>query len=111
MKSKSKQPLNSYERAQKRIKDIKGFYTHLAAFIIVNLIVMFTKGRFLNLQGINSLFENIEFLNRIDWDVYGTPIIWGLLLILHAIRVFGKNPFLGKSWEDRQIKKYMDKNN
>ena len=39
MKSKNKQPLSSYERAQKRIKEIKGFYGHLAAFIIVKCSV------------------------------------------------------------------------
>lgn len=108
MKSKNKQPVSSYERAQKRLKDIKGFYGHLAAYIIVNLIVMFTRGKFLILQGDNSSLENIEFLNWIDWNTYGTPIIWGAFLAIHAIRTFGKNPFLGKRWEDRQIKKYME---
>ena len=108
MKSKNKQPLSSYERAQKRIKEIKGFYGHLAAFIIVNLIVMFTRAKFLFLQGGNSLLENVEFLNWIDWNLYGTPIIWGAFLNIHAISTFGTNPFLGRRWEERQIKKYME---
>ena len=108
MKSKNKQPLSSYERAQKRLGDIKGFYGHLAAYIIVNLIVMFTRAKFLILQGGNTSLENVELLNWIDWNVYGTPIIWGIFLAIHAIGTFGKNPFLGKSWEDRQIKKYME---
>lgn len=107
MKSKNKQPLSSYDRAQKRIKEIKGFYVHLAIFIIINLIVMFTNGKFLNIYGRSSSLENIEILKWIDWSVYGTPIIWGAFLIVHAISIFGKNPLLGKSWEDRQIKKYM----
>lgn len=108
MKSKNKQPLSSYERAQKRLKDIKGFYGHLAAYIIVNLVVIFTRAKFWILQGDNSSLQDIELLNWIDWNLYGTPIIWGAFLIVHAIGTFGKNPLLGKSWEDRQIKKYME---
>jgi hypothetical protein len=107
MKSKNKQPLSSYERAQKRIKEIKGFYGHLAAFIIVNLIVMFSRAKFWILQGNSTSLENVEFLNWIDWNIYGTPIIWGIFLAIHAINTFGKNPFLGRKWEERQIQKYM----
>jgi len=111
MKSKNKQPISSYERAQKRVKEIKGFYGHLTVYIIINLIVLFSRARFLNLQGNNTSLQNVEFLNWIDWNIYGTPIIWGVFLVIHAISVFGKNPFLGKKWEERQIKKYMNKSN
>ena len=108
MKSKNKQPLSAYERAQKRVKDIKGFYGHLAAYIIVNLIVMLTRARFLTVHSVNNSLDNVEFFNWIDWNTYGTSIFWGIGLIFHGIKVFVKNPFLGKAWEERQIKKYMN---
>ncbi|MFS4491435.1 2TM domain-containing protein [Maribacter sp. 2308TA10-17] len=108
MKSKNKQALSSFERAQKRVKDIKGFYGHLAAYVIVILIVLSTRGRFMSID--NTIFQSSEYLNWIDWNIFGTPIIWGIFLVMHGIRVFGKNPFLGKNWEERQIQKYMKKN-
>ena len=111
MKSKNKPSLSSYDRAKKKVQNIKGFYGHLVIFIIANLIVIFTKGKFLSFQGFNAIVENVPFLNWINWDVYGTPIIWGLFLISHGLNVFGKNPFFGKAWEERQLRKYLGENN
>ncbi len=107
MQSKNKETLTSYERARKRVDDIKGFYGHLAAYLIVNLVVLLARGRFMSID--NTIFQNSDYLNWIDWNVFGTPIIWGIFLVVHGISVFGKNPFLGKAWEERQIKKYMNK--
>jgi hypothetical protein len=108
MKSKSKQPLSSYERAKKRVEGIKGFYGHLGAYVIVNLLVLLTSGKTIFILVNTSSLQDVDFLNWIDWNVFGTPIIWGVFLGVHAITVFGKNPFLGKTWEERQIKKYME---
>lgn len=109
MKSKSKQPLSSYERAQKRVQDIKGFYGHLTAYIIVNLVLLLSRDHFRFMLLTDAIFDDADFLNWIDWNLLGTPIIWGVFLAIHAIGTFGKNPILGKSWEERQIKKYMNK--
>ena len=106
MESKKKKPSTSYERAQRKVKDIKGFYTHLAVYVIVILAVLLTRGKFMSIE--NSVFQNAEFLNWIDWNLYGTPIIWGIGLAIHGISVFGKNPFLGKAWEERQLRKFLD---
>mgnify|MGYP000395049691 CR=1 FL=1 len=105
--SKKKKPSNSYERARKRVKDIKGFYGHLAAYIIINLIVLFSRARFLVIS--KGALGDPDFLNWIDWNTYGTPIIWGIGLGIHALTVVVKNPYLGKAWEDKQIEKYMNK--
>lgn len=108
MKSKNKKPLTSYERAKNRVKDIKGFYGHLAVYLIVIITVLFLapgNARFIPIS--NAFFEDVNFLNWIDWNTYGTPIFWGIALFIHGLNVFVKNPFLGKSWEERQIQKYM----
>ncbi len=107
MKSKNTKTLSSYERARKRVDAIKGFYGHLAIYLIVNAIVLFTKGRFLFTVLSNEALEDAAFLNWIDWNVYGTPIIWGIFLVFHGLNVFGRNPFFGKAWEERQLKKYL----
>lgn len=109
MKSKNKESLSSYGRAQKKVKDIKGFYGHLTAYIIVNLILLLSRNNFRFYLVNNTVFEDANILNWIDWNIYGTPVVWGVALAIHAVSVFGKNPFLGKTWEKRQIKKYMEK--
>jgi len=108
MQSKNKIPTTAYERARKRVDDIKGFYVHLAVYCIVGFLVFFTNGRFIPFVGRNSSLQDIDFLNWIDWNTYGTPIIWGLFLVFHGLNVYGMNPFLGKAWERRQIEKFMN---
>ena len=50
---------------------------------------------------------NPGFLRWLDWNIFGTPIIWGIFILLHAARVFEWSPFFNKKWEQRQIEKYM----
>jgi len=111
MKSKIKNPSNSYERALNRVYDIKSFYIHLAIFLVVNFFVIFFNGRILFVSISKEALGNPEFLNWINWNVYGTSIIWAIALGFHALSVFVRNPFLGKKWEARQIEKYMNKDN
>jgi len=108
MKSKNKRNSSSYERARKKVNEIKGFYGHLAAYLIVNAVLLLSKGKVHFLLLSEGALGNPDFLNWLDWNVYGTPIIWGIGLTFHAISVFVRNPFLGKAWEDRQIEKYMN---
>lgn len=109
MESKNKKPSTPYERARKRVDDLKGFYGHLTAYIVVNTFLLLARNDF-NFYAVgNSAFVDSDVLNWINWNVFGTPIIWGIFLIFHAFSVFVKNPFLGKAWEERQIKKFMNK--
>lgn len=108
MKSKNDQHLSSYERAHKRVQDIKGFYGHLTAYLIVNIVLLLSRNNFRFMIINNNVLENTDVLEWVDWNIFGTPIIWGFFLAIHAITVFGKNPFLGKSWEERQIRKYLE---
>jgi len=107
MKSKNNPPLSSYERAKKRVDRIKGFYGHLSVYIIVNLILLFIRSNYDFYFGQEGIPSDTIVLSDINWETYGTPIVWGVGLTIHAISVFGKNPFLGKQWEARQIEKYM----
>jgi hypothetical protein len=107
MKSKNKQTPSSYEKAKKRVEDIKGFYGHLAIYLLVNLVLVLARNDFRFYLINTSSLEDEGFLSWINWNVFGTAIIWGVFLAFHAIKVFGNNPFLGKSWEERQIQKYL----
>jgi len=109
MKSKNKKPATSYERARKRVDDIKRFYGHLTAYIVVNAVLLLARGKFHVTLLSKGALGDPGFLDWLDWNVYGTPIVWGIGLAIHALSVFVKNPFLGKAWEERQIAKYINK--
>lgn len=96
----------SYIRAQKRVKDIKGFYTHLIVYISINIFI----------SGIiiyGSMKSGVSFGEAIsNFGVYSTPLFWGIGLFFHWFGVFGfKSLGLGKDWEERKIKEYMEKEN
>jgi len=86
-------------RAKKRVDELKGFYIHLAVYLLVNafiLVNIFTR----------TMAEGESFWH---WGHFLTPFFWGIGLLFHAMNAFDYNPLFGKNWEKRQIKKYMDK--
>ena len=94
-------------RAQLRVKELKGFYQHLTAYIIVNAVLFIFSERVTFILLSEEVLGDQEFLNWINWNIWGTPIIWGLALLIHAASVFLKSPF--KKWEEQQIQKYLDR--
>jgi len=108
MKSIDEKRSSSYARAQKRVAKIKSFYGHVTAYIIVNIVLLLSKGRLHFMLLSEGALGNPKFLEWFDWNVYGTPIIWGIGLAIHALFVFKSSPFLGKEWEEKQLRKYLD---
>lgn len=86
------------ERALKKVKAIKGFYKHLAAYIIINILLIAMYWR--------NLEPGEEFLT---FSIFSTAIFWGLGLAVHGFGVFGTDVFFGSNWEDRKIRELMDK--
>ena len=82
-----------YFKAKKRVEEIKGFYGNLIAYIVVNT-------GFVVLNLITSP-KHLWFF----WPMIG----WGIGLAFHGMKVFNYMPFLGKDWEERKIKEFMDK--
>ncbi|MEJ1223685.1 2TM domain-containing protein [Sediminicola sp. 1XM1-17] len=100
---------NSFKKAKQRLERLKGFYTHLTVYGIVNsvLLIVYFSSKDRMFQGTS----NEEFIMWADWNVLLTPMIWGAFLLAHAACVFKWSlPFL-KRWEERQIKKIMEKGN
>ncbi|WP_240315538.1 2TM domain-containing protein [Aquimarina longa] len=89
----------AYEKAKKRVEKEKGFYLHLMVYIVINSILLFT----------NSDFKNEGFKNWLNWQLYITPILWGIGLLSHGLSVFGKKISFAKKWEERKIQELMDK--
>ena len=91
------------ERAKKRVQELKGFYVHLAVYVIINTFISTMK--------IVQNLGNGESFNEAFWDfgTFAVWIFWGIGMFFHAVKVFSYNPFFGKNWEQKQIQKYMDK--
>jgi len=90
-----------FERAKKRVAEVKGFYTHLLVYVLVNLFLLAA-----NL----GLFSGSPIkLGMPDWAYFTTPFFWGISLALHGLWVFSKKMDFLKNWEERKIKEYMDK--
>ena len=79
-----------YERAQAKVREIKEFYSHLGTYLIFVcffLVLNFYSGSFF-------------------WAIF--PIVgWGIGILSHAAKTFGKNPFFSKDWEQRKIDEYI----
>ena len=87
-----------YERAKKRVKQITGFYSHLLVYVVINLIVVV-----INIQ---QLKEGESYF---QWRNFFTLIFWGIGLFAHGLTVFMPTMVLGKNWEERKIKEFMEK--
>ncbi|MEO0570612.1 MAG: 2TM domain-containing protein [Bacteroidota bacterium] len=103
------QQYTKFGRAQKRVKEVKGFYQHLTVYVLVNLGLLLLSQRIQFILLSEEALGNPGFLEWINWNVWGTPIIWGLALLIHAASVFLKSPF--KKWEERQIRKILEEDN
>ena len=92
-----------YLKAKKRVQDIKGFYSHLTVYIVINI---FISG--IIIYGL-TYDENRGFFGAVThFGVYSTWLFWGIGLFFHWFGVFGFKNFLGKSWEEKKIKQLMD---
>ena len=81
-----------YQNAKKRVEALKGFYSHLTVYVLVNLLLF----------AINMLTSpgSLWFF----WPLMG----WGIGVALHALRVFGSGGRLGAEWEERKINELME---
>jgi hypothetical protein len=102
MKDKNRKKSDSYLRAQKKVEEIKGFYIHLLVYLCVNLFISYKK--------ISENLANGETFEQAFFDL-GTFIVWlawGIGLAFHAFNVFVENGVLGRNWEERKIRRYME---
>ncbi|WMW78582.1 2TM domain-containing protein [Flavobacterium sp. 20NA77.7] len=87
-----------YQEALKRVKKLKGFYTHSIVYIFINILIFFLNVK--NLEQGESYFQFKNFM---------TAFFWGIGLLAHALSTFLPYFILGKDWEERKIKELMEK--
>jgi len=83
-----------YKEARSRVNDLRSFYRNLLTYLLINVVIV--------------IINLVTSPNRL-W-FYWVTIFWGIGLLFHAMSVFlGKGRLLGKEWEEKQIKKIMDR--
>ncbi len=81
-----------YTMAKERVEKLKEFYGHVASYVGVMIILV-----------VINLLTSPEHL-WFFWPMLG----WGIGLFFHAMKVYDKNPFFGKEWEERKMKQFME---
>jgi len=92
------------EAAKKRVQELKGYYSHITIFVIVNGILYLLKTGVLT-SLLPEAFPKESYYY--DW-INSNILIWTLILIVHTLIVFRHKFTFFKKWEERQIKKYME---
>ncbi|WP_046744304.1 2TM domain-containing protein [Kordia zhangzhouensis] len=85
-----------YMRARKKVESLKGFYGHLASYVVINIFIL-----------VLIAFNMDEGEHFWKFEHFFTAFFWGIGLAFHALGVFGPDLFFGKNWEERKIKEYM----
>ena len=80
----------AYDRAYKRMKEIKSFYMHLITYLVMNTFFICL-----------NLYHNPNHL-WFWWPLLG----WGFGVVMNGLSVF--SPF-GNSWEKRKVREIMEK--
>ena len=94
----------SYIRAKKRVKAIKGFYVHFIVYVLVNIfisgVIIFGL-----MQSGDTFVETFS-----NFGVYSTWVFWGIGMFFHWLGVFGfKSIGFGSDWEEKKINELMEK--
>ena len=95
-----KDQLELIQNAQKRIKQKKRLYIHFVIFLIGAVFLILAN----TVLGIG---ENFKILGK-EWFLFAI-LLWLFFFLYHAFNVFVTHKFMGKAWEDEQLKKLVAK--
>lgn len=95
-------------KAKQRVAEIKQFYKHLIAYVLVNLFLTFVWNFSFKIYG------NLIFSNQYDADGFKHIPFWlvgGIFLIFDALKTFGFISVFSKNWEEKKIREFMEEKN
>ena len=96
-----------YDRAKKRVKEIKNFHQHLRTFVIVCLLLLVV--RFIVFPYLPGLPTDQGFQDWLTVNTIFMPLLWGVVVGVHALRVFGAKWKPLRRWEERKIEEFLQK--
>ena len=77
----------AYERARRKVRSLRGFYRHLAVYLVVN-----------------AGFVALHLLAPWGRPWFWFPMLgWGAGVLVHGLGVWGGSFWLGTEWEERKI--------
>lgn len=83
---------SNYIRAVEKVEKLKEFYQNLVSYCIVIPFL---------------IFINLKTSPQFHW--FWFPMFgWGIGVLFHGLDVYSYNPFLGRNWESKKIKKLME---
>lgn len=85
-------------KAQKHVRRIKLFYIHFAGYLVVLALLVY------NLYIVEGDYKN----NIISLNL-SILVLWTVAVLLHAWKVFREKKVFKKSWEDKKIASYLEK--
>lgn len=87
-----------YIKAKKKVRNLKVFYIHLVGYLILVALLLYN---IYILEG-----EHKDFFLWFDLTVL---VSWTIFIVFHAWSVYRGRIFFKKSWEERKIKEFIDK--
>ena len=105
-----------YKKAKSRVEGIKKFYRHLSVYVVINIILFGVKVSLYDQLGGQGVADH-GFQNWYSLNLFITPLLWGLGLVIHGLLAFkylsftkkGLTPGFIKKWEERQLQKFIEK--
>lgn len=95
-----------YDNARKKVNAIKGFHSHLTAYIIVNIVLLLLKANVVSALADQDIDWNFE--KWLNWNSWGTVIFWGIGLLIHGLYVYRHKFRFLKNWEERKIREILE---
>lgn len=87
-----------YIKAKKKVRSIKVFYIHLAGYFILVALLLY-----------NIYILEGEYKDFFLWFNLTFLVSWTIFIVIHGWCVFRGRIFFKKSWEDKKIKEFLEK--
>ncbi|WP_426429734.1 2TM domain-containing protein [Winogradskyella sp. HB-48] len=85
-------------KAKKHVRQLKLFYIHFAGYLVVLALLLY-----------NLYIVEGEYKNNIISLNLSVLVLWTVAILWHALKVFKERKVFKKSWEDKKIASYLEK--
>ncbi|MBR9854414.1 MAG: 2TM domain-containing protein [Algicola sp.] len=79
-----------YSRAKERVENLKAFFYSMVSYCVIIPLLVYVN------------YRTTDF----PWVLFPAAG-WGLGLLFQWMTAYGRNPVLGKEWEERKIQEFM----
>lgn len=81
-----------YRNARKQARKIREFYVHVTVYCLAVPVIV----------AVNLIY--VPDFYWFPFSIFG----WGTGLLFHAMGVYKFTPFLGRNWEEKKIRQFME---